>query len=220
MLVDSLNSETVTSSHPIKKTQKQSRKTRSATRKSQIQQEQPKDLNHHTERTQKRNLEPLEDSLSDVEIINPVPTKAVRLSLPNILSDDETTSQNPVTSSTSPNNHISTTFQHDMMSSHSSAEIQILQNHHMQGSLLQKNQEEIRQEIGDIAIPTQFQSEFEIAYWLANHKRILDLAVNIRNGMMARTDNNDGSASSSQQFSYEPLSTPVEIDQVLKINTV
>ena len=55
--------------------------------------------------------------------------------------------------------------------------------------------EETRQQIRDIAVevdlyskqPAQFHNifnEFEIAYWLARHKRILDLAVNIRDGMM------------------------------------
>jgi len=29
-------------------------------------------------------------------------------------------------------------------------------------------------------------NEFEIAYWLAHHKRILDLMINIRDGMANR----------------------------------
>jgi len=56
----------------------------------------------------------------------------------------------------------------------------------------------IRQKIDDITIevdlqpklPTQFRNmsnEFEIAYWLAHHNSILNLAVNIRNGLMNRT---------------------------------
>ncbi|RGB21560.1 hypothetical protein C1646_678439, partial [Rhizophagus diaphanus] len=131
---------------------------------------------------------------------------------------DETISQNPdVTNLASPKNHVPTASQHEMTSTnstlHSSIEMQVLQNHYMQESLLQKKPEEVRQEIGNVAIPTQFQNEFEIAYWLAHHKRILDLATNIRNGMMTRTNEGDDPALPSQQFSYELLSTLVEIDQ-------
>ncbi|RGB26700.1 hypothetical protein C1646_770092 [Rhizophagus diaphanus] len=186
----------------------------------QSQQEQSKDLNHHTKTTQKRNpQEPSEEySSSDVEIINSIPTKITRLSSPNILLEDETISQNlNVTNLASPKNHISTVPQHEMTSTnstlHSSIKMQVLQNHYMQKSLLQKKPEEVRQEIGNVAIPIQFQNEFEIAYWLAHHKRILDLATNIRNGMIIRTNEGDDSALPSQQFSYEPLLIPVEIDQ-------
>ncbi|CAG8712690.1 17623_t:CDS:2, partial [Rhizophagus irregularis] len=222
LLADSLNDETVINSPSTKKKKVQKRdtnprRTRSSTKKLQSQQEQSKDLNHHTKTIQKRNSqEPLEEySSSDVEIINSIPTKTTRLSSPNILSEDETTSQNPdVTNLASPKNHIPIASQHEMTSTnstlHSSIEMQVLQN---QESLLQKKPEEVRQEIGNVAIPTQFQNEFEIAYWLAHHKRILDLAANIRNGMMTRTDEGDDSALPSQQFSYELLSTPVEIDQ-------
>ena len=98
---------------------------------------------------------------------------------------------------------------------------------------LQKKPEEIQQEVGNIAIqskqPTQFQhmsNEFEIAYWLAHHKRILDLALNIQNGMMTKTDEgyethstssgSSQSCSSTQQFSFGSVLTPPEIDQVVK----
>ncbi|CAB4441430.1 unnamed protein product [Rhizophagus irregularis] len=169
LLADSLNDETVINSPSTKKKKVQKRdtnprRTRSSTKKLQSQQEQSKDLNHHTKTIQKRNSqEPLEE----------------------YSSKDETTSQNPdVTNLASPKNHIPTASQHEMTSTNR-----------------------------NVAIPTQFQNEFEIAYWLAHHKRILDLAANIRNGMMTRTDEGDDSALPSQRFSYELLSTPVEIDQ-------
>lgn len=68
----------------------------------------------------------------------------------------------------------------------------------------------------------QFQNmtnEFEIAYWLAHHKSILDLAINIRKGMMTSTDEESSLSTSPPntlvQHSFEPVSTPSEIDQVI-----
>ncbi len=104
--------------------------------------------------------------------------------------------------------------------------------------LFQKKLEEIHREIENVAIgiellpkqPTQFQhmsNEFEIAYWLAHHKKVLDLAINIRNGMLTRTDDEEYETASTsttssqhslvQQVSFQPALTPPEIDQVVKI---
>ncbi len=101
--------------------------------------------------------------------------------------------------------------------------------------LFQKKLEEIHREIENVAIgiellpkqPTQFQhmsNEFEIAYWLAHHKKVLDLAINIRNGMLTRTDDEESSTSTTssqhslvQQASFQPALTLPEIDQVVKI---
>ncbi|CAB4441426.1 unnamed protein product [Rhizophagus irregularis] len=129
LLADSLNDETVINSPSTKKKKVQKRdtnprRTRSSTKKLQSQQEQSKDLNHHTKTIQKRNSqEPLEE----------------------YSSKDETTSQNPdVTNLASPKNHIPTASQHEMTSTnstlHSSIEMQVLQN---QESLLQKKPEEV-----------------------------------------------------------------------------
>ncbi len=73
---------------------------------------------------------------------------------------------------------------------------------------LTQDPEKTRQQIRDIAVevdlhskqPAQFYNmfnEFEIAYWLAYHKRILDLAVNIRDGMMNGINKESEMASTS-----------------------
>ena len=78
--------------------------------------------------------------------------------------------------------------------------------------LFQKKLEEIHREIENVAIgiellpkqPTQFQymsNEFEIAYWLAHHKNVLDLAINIRNGMLTRTDDEEYETASTSTTS-------------------
>lgn len=63
------------------------------------------------------------------------------------------------------------------------------------------------------------QNDFETAYWIANHKKILDLAINIRDGMMSNAneeyETTVTSSSSKQQFSLEPALTSLEIDQVI-----
>ncbi|CAG8799343.1 15213_t:CDS:2, partial [Gigaspora rosea] len=69
--------------------------------------------------------------------------------------------------------------------------------------------------------PAQFQqadNEFEIALWVARHKRILDLATNIRNGMMTRIDDRDERriTTSVSSMLYEPTLKPPEIDQHIK----
>ncbi|RIB05100.1 hypothetical protein C2G38_2047876 [Gigaspora rosea] len=69
-----------------------------------------------------------------------------------------------------------------------------------------------------IEVPAQFQqvdNEFEIALWLARHKRILDLATNIRNGMMTRLDEGDEEhvTTSVSSILYEPILKLPEIDQ-------
>lgn len=97
--------------------------------------------------------------------------------------------------------------------------------------LSQVKSAEIPKKIRNVAVevslqpktPMQFQNvsnEFEIAYWLAHHKSILDLAINIRNGMMTSTDGESSISSTSSpntliQHSFEPVSTPSEIDQVI-----
>ncbi|CAG8492302.1 7213_t:CDS:2 [Gigaspora rosea] len=74
----------------------------------------------------------------------------------------------------------------------------------------------------DIALPAhrsvQFQqvdNEFEIALWLARHKRILDLATNIRNGMKTRVDERDKEHATTAVSSilHEPTLKLPEIDQ-------
>ncbi|GBB92502.1 hypothetical protein RclHR1_20170002 [Rhizophagus clarus] len=97
--------------------------------------------------------------------------------------------------------------------------------------LFQKKSKKI-QKIVDIAVkdnlqlkrPIQFQNmsnEFEIAYWLAHYKRILDLAINIQNGMMTSTDEEyettstyTSSSHALAKLSFESVSTtPIMIDQ-------
>ncbi|CAG8551984.1 15057_t:CDS:2, partial [Gigaspora rosea] len=70
-----------------------------------------------------------------------------------------------------------------------------------------------------IEVPAQFQqvdNEFEIALWLARHKRILDLATNIRNGMMTRLDEGDEEhvTTSVSSILHEPTLKLPEIDQL------
>ncbi|CAG8834393.1 35508_t:CDS:2, partial [Gigaspora margarita] len=69
-----------------------------------------------------------------------------------------------------------------------------------------------------IQISAQFQqadNEFEIALWVARHKGILDLATNIRNGMMTRIDDGDERQVTTLVSSmlYESILKPLEIDQ-------
>ncbi|KAF0484406.1 hypothetical protein F8M41_023008 [Gigaspora margarita] len=69
--------------------------------------------------------------------------------------------------------------------------------------------------------PAQFQqvdNEFEIMLWLARHKRILDLATNIRNGMMTRVDEGDEEHTTTAVSSilHEPTLKLPEIDQYIK----
>ncbi|CAG8762714.1 12193_t:CDS:2, partial [Gigaspora rosea] len=63
--------------------------------------------------------------------------------------------------------------------------------------------------------PIQFKkldNEFQIAVWVAHYKRILDLATNIRTGMMTRIDKVFGTTS-IPTLSHEPVSKFLEIDQ-------
>ncbi|CAG8783457.1 9486_t:CDS:2, partial [Dentiscutata erythropus] len=60
----------------------------------------------------------------------------------------------------------------------------------------------------------QFNNEFEIAWWLAHQKRILDLATNIRKAKLTRVDEEDNSTSISTNIILnEPVSKLSEIDQ-------
>ncbi|CAG8726169.1 7524_t:CDS:2, partial [Dentiscutata heterogama] len=60
----------------------------------------------------------------------------------------------------------------------------------------------------------QFNNEFEIAWWLAHQKRILDLATNIRKAKLTRVDEEDNSTSTSTDIILnEPVSKLPEIDQ-------
>ncbi|RIB26095.1 hypothetical protein C2G38_2164308 [Gigaspora rosea] len=66
--------------------------------------------------------------------------------------------------------------------------------------------------------PIQFKkldNEFQIAVWVAHYKRILDLATNIRTGMMTRIDKVFGTTS-IPTLSHEPVSKFLEIDQHVK----
>jgi len=144
---------------------------------------------------------------------------------PHILSDDEDSSTSSVTNNnddfipTAPRFTSSTIL-------HSKEIMQPLQKDLYRQELFQKRPKETRHEIEELNLqskrPTQFQNmpnDFEIAYWIANHKKILDLAINIRNGMMSNAneeyETTVTSSSSKQQFSLESALTPSEIDQVI-----
>ncbi|KAF0538288.1 hypothetical protein F8M41_007973 [Gigaspora margarita] len=58
-------------------------------------------------------------------------------------------------------------------------------------------------------------NEFQIALWVVYHKRILDLATNIRNGMMTKIDEVSG-ATSTPILLHEPVLKFLEIDQHVK----
>ncbi|CAG8608418.1 7758_t:CDS:2, partial [Dentiscutata heterogama] len=63
----------------------------------------------------------------------------------------------------------------------------------------------------------QFNNEFEIAWWLAHQKRILDLATNIRKAKLTKVDKEDNSTSTSTDtILNEPVSKLPEIDQECK----
>ncbi|CAG8735276.1 21320_t:CDS:2 [Dentiscutata erythropus] len=67
--------------------------------------------------------------------------------------------------------------------------------------------------------PSQFQivkNEFEIALWLAYYKRILDLAINIRNGMVTRVENEEPDEPPTSTLTHEPVSRLPEINQHIK----
>jgi hypothetical protein len=153
-----------------------------------------------------------------------------RKSEPHVLLDDEPTiiqdygiagSSNSFTLPT--NNHVQTMPQEIMFSQKDPS---------MQELLLQKKPEKIQHEIEDIAIdlqpkqPTQFQNmsnDFEIAHWVACHKKVLELAISIQNGMMSSADEEHDkpilvSSSSKQRISLEPVLTPLEIEQVIKVS--
>jgi len=158
--------------------------------------------------TQKNNQEISPDSLlSDVETASPATY---------VLSDDEAIDQNQQNNSS-------------VVSLPTEPSIQDPEETQQQTT---RYPEEARQQIRDISIevdlhskqPTQFHNmsnEFEIAYWLAHHKRILDLAINIRDGMANGINKESDMASTStyaltHRLSYESVSTPPEIDQVIK----
>ncbi|CAG8720557.1 2230_t:CDS:2, partial [Dentiscutata heterogama] len=65
--------------------------------------------------------------------------------------------------------------------------------------------------------PTQFQqfnNKFEITWWLAHQKRILDLATNIRKVKLTRVDEEDNSTSTSTDIILnKPISKLPKIDQ-------
>ena len=120
-----------------------------------------------------------------------------------VLSDDETMDQNQQDNSSVvslPNNNHTSTALYSTESSmilHSPGEMRSIQDY-----------EETQQQIRDISIeadlhskqPAQFHNmsnEFEIAYWLAHHKRILDLAINIRDGMANGINKESDMASTS-----------------------
>lgn len=69
--------------------------------------------------------------------------------------------------------------------------------------------------------PSQFHNmtnEFEIALWLAHHQRILNLAINIRNGMSTRVIEEECETSLTSNLSHKAVlqsgSSLPEIDQV------
>ena len=143
-----------------------------------------------------------------------------RKSSPYVLSDDEEDSDSSIVI---------------LSNNNSSRRIQPSQ-HSLQELFQKKPEGGIQRKIDDIAIevdlqpklPTQFQNmsnEFEIAYWLAHNKSVLNLAVNIQNGLTdkIRTDEKYETASTSttlqhynvlsRQLPFE--SAPPEITQVV-----
>ena len=61
-------------------------------------------------------------------------------------------------------------------------------------------------------------NDFEIAHWVARHKKVLDLTISIRNGMMSNADEHDETtltSSSRQQIFIENVLSPPEIEQVI-----
>ena len=61
-------------------------------------------------------------------------------------------------------------------------------------------------------------NDFEIAHWVARHKKVLDLAISIRNGMISNANEHDETtltSSSRQQISIENVLSPPEIEQVI-----
>ncbi|GES99195.1 hypothetical protein GLOIN_2v1792160 [Rhizophagus clarus] len=139
-----------------------------------------------------------------------------------VSSDDETSNHQIFSATGTSNSSVMLIPPSQMQSSQKSSCVQ---------ELFQKKSKKI-QKIVDIAVednlqskrPIQFQNmsnEFEIAYWLAHHKRILDLAINIQNGMMTGTDEEYETTSTSTssshalaKLSFESVSTtPIVIDQ-------
>jgi hypothetical protein len=170
-----------------------------------------------------------QEGSNDVISANPIPAEEDFLSNESesqcapseyILSDNETWNQQKFTSIGSSKSSV-TLLSPSQMQSSQSFQVQ---------ELFQVKPAEIPKKIKNVAVevniqskkPMQFQNmtnEFEIAYWLAHHKSILDLAMNIRKGMMTGT-NEENSISTSPpntlvQHSFETVSTPSEIDQVI-----
>ena len=62
-------------------------------------------------------------------------------------------------------------------------------------------------------------NDFEIAHWVACHKKVLDLAVSIQNGMMSNANEKHNettlTSSSNQQIFIENALSPPEIEQVI-----
>ncbi|PKY52798.1 hypothetical protein RhiirA4_470652, partial [Rhizophagus irregularis] len=156
---------------------------------------------------------PAEESLEDFLSNGSAPSEY-------ILSDNETCNQQEFASRGSSKSSVTLLSPNQMQSSQESFHVQ---------ELFQVKPAEIPKKIRNVAVevniqskkPIQFQNmtnEFEIAYWLAHHKSILDLAMNIRKGMMTSSTNEESSISTSPpntlvQHSFEPVSTPSEIDQ-------
>ena len=161
---------------------------------------------------------PAEESLEDFLSNGSAPSEY-------ILSDNETCNQQEFASRGSSKSSVTLLSPNQMQSSQESFHVQ---------ELFQVKSAEIPKKIRNVAVevniqskkPIQFQNmtnEFEIAYWLAYHKSILDLAMNIRKGMMTSSTNEESSISTSPpntlvQHSFEPVSTPSEIDQVIYLN--
>ena len=200
--------------------QESSSKTTQKSKRQEIQQEDDETMSSFRQEDNVTMSSFQQECSNDIVSTSQVPVKE---SLEDSLSNDSESPDEYVLSDNS-NSSIKVLTTRQMQSSQKSSRIQ---------ELFQKKSEEIRQKIGDNAVvevnlqskrPMQFQNmtnEFEIAYWLAYHKRILDLAISIRNGMMTSADEEyETTASSSShtlsKVSFEPVSPP-EIDQVIYI---
>ncbi|RIB30321.1 hypothetical protein C2G38_2026937 [Gigaspora rosea] len=137
-------------------------------------------------------------------ITNSISMKAVS----SIHENNETTSPHPVTSS----GHKNDISQEDDISlpiQRSSNIINFsdqIRTPYQENNLLQKRSAQFQ----------QVDNEFEIALWVAGHKRILDLATNIRNGMMTRIDDRDKRqvTTSVSSMLYEPTLKPQKLTNV------
>ncbi|RGB29298.1 hypothetical protein C1646_766781 [Rhizophagus diaphanus] len=204
---------TIVLESPTLTPQKPSSKTTRKSKKQDVQLSEGSNNNEDSNNIVSTSPIPAEESLEDFLSNGSAPSEY-------ILSDNETCNQQEFASRGSSKSSVTLLTPSQMQSSQESFHVQ---------ELFQVKSAEIPKKIRNVAVevniqskkPIQFQNmtnEFEIAYWLAHHKSILDLAMNIRKGMMTSSTNEESSISTSPpntlvQHSFEPVSTPLEIDQ-------